>query len=1102
MSRFFIDRPIFAWVIAIVIMLAGGLAIGTLPVSQYPAIAPPSISITAIYPGASAQTLENTVTQIIEQQMKGLDHLEYLSSTSDSSGQVVVTLTFQQGTNPDIAQVQVQNKLQLATPLLPTQVQQQGLVVAKATRNFLLIMALYSQDGSHTNADLGDYIVSNMQDPLSRVTGVGDTQVFGGQYAMRIWLDPYKLNSFNLTTSDVKQAILAQNAQVSAGQVGAAPSVPGQQLNAVITAQSRLQTPEQFRGIVLKTNTDGSTVKLADVARVELGQDSYGFVSRFNGHPAAGFAIKLAPGANALNTAKAVKAEVAQLSAQFPPDVKVDFPVDTTPFVKISIEEVVKTLFEAVVLVFIVMFVFLQDWRATLIPTIAVPVVLLGTFGVLAVFGFSINTLTLFAMVLAIGLLVDDAIVVVENVERLMTQEGLGPKEAARRSMDEITGALIGIVLVLSAVFLPMAFFSGSTGVIYRQFSITIVSAMVLSVLVALILTPALCATLLKKHDEPRKKRGFFAWFNKTFDKGVHSYEGGLRRTLKGWIPAVVVYIVIVGVLAFFFIRLPTGFLPEEDQGSAYTLIQLPPGATFERTDAVVKQVEKHFLEDEKANVEGIFTVQGFSFAGSGQNAGIAFIHLKDWSQRKGAKNRAPAIAARAMGAFSGIRDALVFAVIPPAVQELGNSSGFDFELKDIGGVGHAKLAQAEGMLLGMASKEPGLVAVRPNGLPDVPQLKVDVDPPRATALGLSVSDINDVLSTAWGSSYVDQFIDRGRVKRIYVQGDAPFRSKPEDLDRWYVRGSTGALAPFSSFSTTSWVQGPAKLERYNGLPAMEIVGQPAPGQSTGAAIATMERLAKQLPPGVGYEWTGLTYEEQASGNQAPLLYGLSILVVFLCLAALYESWSVPLAVVLVIPLGIVGALLAATARGLTNDVYLQVGLLTTMGLASKNAILIVEFAEGAQREGKSAFDAAMEAARLRLRPILMTSLAFIAGVLPLAISTGAGSGSQNDIGTGVVGGMLSATVLAIFFVPLFFVLVNRVFKPKVVGMPDAPADRTEAPAAPQRPETAPGPRPEPPKAQTPPADPPAATAPDDAPDTADDATPPRRPVRRTKPGS
>ena len=1049
MSRFFIDRPIFAWVIAIIIMLVGGLAILTLPIAQYPNIAPPSVSITATYPGASAQTLENTVTQIIEQQMKGIDNLEYLSSTSDSSGAVTVTLTFAQGTNPDIAQVQVQNKLQLATPLLPTSVQQQGLVVAKATRNFLMILTLYSQSGQLTNADMGDYIVSNLQDPLSRVTGVGDTQVFGGQYAMRIWLDPYKLNSFALTTSDVKTAILAQNAQVAAGQIGGAPSPENQQLNAIITAQSRLQTPEQFRAIILKTNTDGSSVKLQDVARVELGQDSYGFISRYNGHPAAGFAIKLAPGANALTTAQAVKKRVANLAGAFPADVKYAFPVDTTPFVKLSIEEVVKTLFIAVILVFIVMYLFLQNWRATLIPTIAVPVVLLGTFGVLSIAHFSINTLTMFAMVLAIGLLVDDAIVVVENTERLMDEEGLSPKEAARKSMGEITGALVGIALVLTAVFLPMAFFGGSTGVIYRQFSITIVSAMVLSVIVALILTPALCATLLKpKTRKEGPQKGFFGWFNRHFDDGVRSYEKGLRRIIGAWIPSAIVYGLILALLVFLFIRLPTGFLPEEDQGSAYTLVQLAPGATFNRTTEVMKQVEHHFLVDEKANVDGLFTVQGFSFAGAGQNAGIAFLHMKDWSERKGAKNRAPALVQRASQSFSTIRDAQVFAVVPPAVQELGQASGFDFELKDTGGVGHDALNAAKGQLLGMAGKDPSLMAVRPNGLPDVPQLRFETDQTKATALGVSIADINDTLSTAFGSSYVDQFIDRGRVKRIYVQGDAPFRASPEDLNRWYVRGSSGALAPFSAFSTSQWTKGPSKLERYNGLPSAEIQGQAAAGVSSGAAMNTMEQLAKKLPKGVGYEWTGLSFEERNSGSQAPALYAISILVVFLCLAALYESWSVPVAVLLVIPLGIVGAVIAATLRGLNNDVYFQVGLLTTMGLAAKNAILIVEFAENAEREGKSPFDAVLEAARLRLRPILMTSLAFIAGVSPLAVSTGAGSGSQNDIGTGVIGGMLSGTFLAIFFVPLFFVLVQRVFKPK---RPDA--DRESAPDADPKPD-------------------------------------------------
>jgi HAE1 family hydrophobic/amphiphilic exporter-1/multidrug efflux pump len=1042
MSRFFIDRPIFAWVIAIVIMLAGALAILTLPVAQYPPIAPPAVTITATYPGASAQTLENTVTQVIEQQMKGLDHLEYISSTSDSSGQAQITLTFAQSANPDIAQVQVQNKLQLATPLLPQEVQQQGLTVAKAAKNFLLIVALYSETGQHTDSDLADIMVSKFQDPLSRVTGVGDTQVFGAQYAIRIWLNPFKLDSYALTTTDVQNAVLAQNAQIAAGQIGGAPQSKEQQLNAIVSAQSRLQTPEQFADIILKTNADGSTVHLKDVARVELGQDNYNTVARYNGHPAAGFVIKLAPGANALTTVSAVKARVSQLATTLPQDVKVAYPVDSTEFVKLSIRGVVETLFEAVILVFVVMYLFLQNWRATLIPTIAVPVVLLGTFGVLAIFGYSINTLTLFAMVLAIGLLVDDAIVVVENVERIMEEERLQPKEAARKSMDEITGALIGIALVLTAVFLPMAFFGGSTGVIYRQFSITIVSAMVLSVVVALVLTPALCATLLKAPtgEEHQTRRGFFGWFNRTFDRGVKSYEKGLRTIVAGWIPFALVYGAIVLVLALLFIRLPTGFLPDEDQGELITLFQLPAGATFNRTDKVARAIEHHFLSDEKSNIHGQFLVEGFSFAGASQNAGLAFSALSDWSERKGAKNRAPAIAQRAMGAFSQIRDAQVFTVIPPAVQELGNATGFDFELEDQAGVGHEVLSGAKGKLLGMAAQDHTLVAVRPNGLPDVPQLKVDVDQSHAAALGLSLGDVNDTLSTAWGGTYINDFIDRGRVKRVYMEGDAPYRSKPDDLNDWFVRGSTGTMAPFSSFSTTRWIFGPSRLERYNGLPSFEIQGQAAPGVSSGAAMDKMEALAKQLPKGVGYEWTGLSYEERLAGAQAPMLYALSVLVVFLCLAALYESWSVPVAVILVIPLGIVGAVLAATLRGLSNDVYFQVGLLTTMGLAAKNAILIVEFAEGAEREGKSPIEAAIEGAKLRLRPILMTSLAFIAGVFPLAISTGAGSGGQNDIGTGVVGGMLTATALAIFFVPLFFVLVRKFMGGSPVKAPDQPA--------------------------------------------------------------
>ncbi len=1037
MSRFFIDRPIFAWVLAIIVMLAGVLSILSLPVAQYPAIAPPSVGITAIYPGASAETLENTVTQVVEQQMKGLDGLRYISSTSDSSGQAAITVTFNQGTNPDIAQVQVQNKLQLATPLLPQEVQQQGLVVAKTARNFLLIVGLYSADDSHTNGDVSDYIVSKLQDPLSRVSGVGDSQIFGSQYAIRIWLNPQQLYSYGLVVGDVRAAVLAQNAQVSSGQIGAAPAPAGQQLNAIITAQTRLKTPEEFRGIIVKTNTDGSVVKLSDVSRVELGQDNYNVISRYNRHPAAGIALRLAPGANALKTADAIKARVKELSADFPPDIKYVFPIDSTPFVKISIEHVVETLIEAIVLVFIVMFLFLQNWRATLVPTIAVPVVLLGTFGVLALFGYSINTLTLFAMVLAIGLLVDDAIVVVENTQRVMEEEGLSPREAARKSMGEITGALIGIVLVLVAVFLPMAFFGGATGVIYRQFSVTIVSALVLSVIVALVLTPALCATLLKP-TKGRAKRGFFGWFNRTFDRGVRRYERGLKGMIGGWIFSVIAFAAICAVMVFLFVKLPTGFLPEEDQGSAFALVQLAPGATFERTLAVNKKVEDHFLNDEKDNVEGLFTVAGFSFGGAGQNAGLAFLQLKDWSERKKASAKAGAVAERALGALGSIRDAQVFTVIPPAVQELGQVNGFDFELKDNAAQGHDKTTAAMGQLLGMAATDPALAQVRPNGLPDVPQLKLDVDPARATALGLQIADVNATLSSAWGGSYINDFIDRGRVKRVYMQGDAPYRSSPSDLDRWFVRGATGTLAPFSAFSSSHWITGPSRLERYNGLPSAEIQGSAAPGVSTGAAMDAMERLAKKLPAGFGFEWTGLSYEERSSGGQAPMLYALSILVVFLALAALYESWSVPLAVVLVIPLGIVGALLAATLRGFQNDVYFQVGLLTTMGLAAKNAILIVEFAEGAEREGRSPLDAALEAARLRLRPILMTSLAFIAGVFPLAVSSGAGSGSQTDIGTGVIGGMLSGTILAIFFVPLFYVLVRRWLpsKPK-----DTPAD-------------------------------------------------------------
>ncbi len=1033
MARFFIDRPIFTWVIAIILMLAGILAIRTLPIAQFPTIAPPAVSITATYPGADAQTLENTTTQIIEQQMKGIDNLRYFSSSSSSNGIVTITLTFEQGTDPDIAQVQVQNKLQAATPLLPQEVQLQGIQVAKATANFLLFIGLYSEDGSHSDIDLADYAVSRLQDPMSRVNGVGDTQVFGAQYAMRIWVDPLKLNSYQLTMSDVTTAVRAQNAQVSAGQIGAQPAPKEQMLNATVSVQSRLTTPEQFAAINLKSSADGSVVRLGDVARVEIGAENYGASAKYNGKPAAGIGIKLAPGANALATVTAVQARVAEVAKQFPADVKVVYPYDTTPFVRLSVKQVVETLVEAVVLVFLVMFLFLQNFRATLIPTIAVPVVLLGTFAVMAVAGYSINTLTLFGMVLAIGLLVDDAIVVVENVERLITTEHLSPKEAARKSMDEITSALVGIALVLSAVFLPMAFFGGSTGVIYRQFSITIVAAMVLSIMVALILTPALCATILKPHD-PKKSEGngllarFFRWFNDKFERGQNKYEGGVKGMARGWKRSMLVYLLIAVGMSVLFMRLPTSFLPDEDQGMMLALVQGPSGSTSSRTEKALDAVRDHLMTAEKANVDGVFTVNGFSFAGSGQNSGIVFVRLKPWDERPGAENKAQTIAQRAMGTLSQFKDAMIFTIVPPAVPELGNATGFDMQLIDTGGIGHEKLVAARNMMMGMAMQDKRLVGVRPNSLDDAPQLKVDVDQNKARALGLDLADINSTIATAWGSSYINDFIDRGRVKRVYVQADEPYRMAPEDIDKFFVRGASGTMAPFSAFSTLNWVQAPSQLTRYNGQPAMELLGTAAPGYSSGDAIKAMEEIHAKLPPGTSYEWSGLSYEEQLSGGQAPALYALSLLIVFLCLAALYESWSVPVSVMLVVPLGVLGALLAAAITGLNNDIYLQVGLITTIGVSAKNAILIVEFAEERMREGMNAFDAAVAAARLRLRPILMTSLAFVFGVMPLAISTGAGAGGQNAIGRAVVGGMLSATILGIFFVPMFFVVVLRLF--------------------------------------------------------------------------
>jgi multidrug efflux pump len=1050
MARFFIDRPIFAWVIAIVIMLAGGLSILTLPVSQYPAIAPPTIAINAAYPGASAKTVEDSVTQVIEQKLTGLDNLLYMSSQSDSFGRATVTLTFDAGTDPDIAQVQTQNKLQLALPLLPLAVQQQGVQVVKSTRNFLMVIGFVSKDGSMSRVDLADFINSTVQEPLSRVTGVGEVQVFGAQYAMRIWLDPASLNNFKLTPGDVQAAVRAQNNQVSAGQLGGTPAVEGQGFTASITAQSRLQTVEEFEQILLRSSAQGGEVRLRDVARIEIGAENYGVVGRFNGQPAAGLGIKIAAGANALDTADAVRARVEQMKPYFPAGVETVVPFDTTPFVRISIMNVVETLVEAIILVFLVMYLFLQNFRATLIPTIAVPVVLLGTFGAMAAFGFSINTLTMFGLVLAIGLLVDDAIVVVENVERIMSEEGLSPKEATKKSMDQITGALVGIGLVLAAVFVPMAFFGGSTGVIYRQFSITIVSAMALSVLVAIIFTPALCATMLKPvekghhHGEGGWLSGFFGWFNRMFARNTERYESAVGKLLNRSLRYLAIYAAIIGVLVLLFARMPTAFLPEEDQGVMFTQIILPAGASQERTVEVLKKVEHQFLENEKDSVRSIFTAAGFSFAGQGQNMGLGFVGMKDWSERPEPEQDVKSVAGRAMAAFSQIREAMVFAFVPPAVLELGTSSGFNVQLQDRAGLGHDALVAARNQFLGMASQDKRLVGVRPNGQEDVAEYQLDIDHAKAGALGVSVADINETLATAWGGTYVNDFIDRGRIKKVYLQAGAEARMKPEDLAKWYVRNKDGAMVPLSAFTTAHWAYGSPRLERFNGQSSVELQGQAAPGLSSGDAMTAVEEIIAKLPVGIGYEWTGTSYEERRSGSQAPALYALSLLVVFLCLAALYESWSVPFSVMLVVPLGVLGALLAASGRGLSNDVYFQVALLATIGLSSKNAILIVEFAKlQMEKEGKDLISATLEAVRIRLRPILMTSLAFGLGVLPLAIASGAGSGSQNAVGTAVLGGTLAGTVLGLFFIPLFYVVIKRIFK----GTPQAEA---AAPAAPQ----------------------------------------------------
>ena len=1029
-SRFFVRRPVFAWVIAILIMLAGMLAIRSLPVAQYPDVAPPSIKISATYTGASAQTLENSVTQVIEQQLTGLDNLLYFTSTSSSDGSVSINVTFEQGTDPDTAQVQVQNKVQQAESRLPTEVQQSGITVEKSQSNFLLIMGVYDKTDTASSSDIADWLVSNMQDPLARVEGVGSLQVFGAEYAMRIWLDPAKLASYSLMPSDVQSAIEAQNVQVSAGKIGALPSSNAQQLTATVRAQSRLQTVDQFKNIIVKSQSNGAVVHISDVARVEMGSEDYTATAKLNGHPAAGMAVMLSPGANALNTATAVKDKIAEFKKSMPEGYDVAYPKDSTEFIKISVEDVIQTLFEAIILVVVVMYLFLQNIRATLIPALAVPVVLLGTFGVLALFGYSINTLTLFAMVLAIGLLVDDAIVVVENVERIMSEEGLSPREATRKSMGQIQGALVGIAMVLSAVFIPMAFFGGTTGAIYRQFSITIVSAMVLSVLVAMILTPALCATLLKPlhKGEHHGQKGFFGWFNRMFNRHAARYEAGVGKILHRSVRWMAMYVLLLGGMVFLFLRLPTSFLPLEDRGMFITSVQLPSGSTQQQTLKVVQKVENYFHTKEKDNVVSVFSTVGSGPGGNGQNVARMFVRLKDWDQRDSDTGSSFAIIERATKAFSHIKEARVFASSPPAISGLGSSAGFDMELQDHAGAGHDALMAARDKLLDLASKDPQLTRVRHNGLDDSPQLQVDIDQRKAQALGVSIDDINDTLQTAWGSSYVNDFMDRGRVKKVYVQSAAKYRMLPDDINRWYVRNNAGGMVPFSAFATSRWETGSPRLERYNGYSALEIVGEAAPGVSTGTAMNIMEKLVQQLPTGFGLEWTAMSYQERLSGAQAPALYALSLLVVFLCLAALYESWSVPFSVMLVVPLGVIGALLATWMRGLENDVYFQVGLLTVIGLSAKNAILIVEFANEMNAKGQDLLAATLYACRQRLRPILMTSLAFVFGVLPMATSSGAGSSSQHAVGTGVMGGMISATILAIYFVPLFFVLVRRRF--------------------------------------------------------------------------
>ncbi|MHA3052030.1 efflux RND transporter permease subunit [Acinetobacter sp. ANC 4640] len=1048
MARFFIHRPIFAWVIALVIMLAGVITLTQMPIAQYPTVAPPKITISAMYPGASAETVENTVTQVIEQQLNGLDGLRYISSQSAANGSVSIAVNFKQGVDPNMAQVQVQNKLQTATASLPQAVQRQGVTVKKSGASFLQVVAFYSPDDSLSGAYIKDYVNSHISEPLSRVAGVGEVQVFGGQYAMRIWLDPAKLTNYQLTPSDVSSAIQAQNTQVSVGQLGGSPAVNGQMINATVNAQSLLQTPEQFKNIILKNTTSGAQVRLGDVARVELGAEDYQYDTKYNGKAAGGVAIRLATGANALDTANNVQAALAKLRPNYPAGMKDTIAFDSTPFIKLSIENVVHTLVEAIVLVFIVMFLFLQNWRATIIPTLAVPVVVLGTFAIINLFGFSINTLTMFAMVLAIGLLVDDAIVVVENVERLMQQEHLDPVTATEKSMGQITGALIGITSVLTAVFIPMSFFSGTTGVIYRQFSITLVTAMVLSLIIALTFTPALCATILKQHDPDKAPSNnifarFFRGFNSGFDNLSQRYQNGVNRMTHNKVLSTTFYVLVIGLLGFLFKSLPTAFLPDEDQGVVMALVQLPTNASLERTGKTLDTMTDYFMNKEKSSVASVFSVAGFSFTGVGQNQGIQFVKLKDWSERKTPETQIGALVGRAMALNGMIKDAsMIFPLQLPSMPELGTSSGFDFMLKDVNGQGHAKLLEARNAILGMASQDKRLMAVRPNGMQDTSQYQIQIDQAKAGAMGISLSDINNTMSIAWGGSYVNDFLDHGRIKKVYVQGDAPNRMMPEDLNKWYVRNATGTMVPFSSFATGSWTYGSPRLERYNGVSSINIQGAPAPGVSSGEAIKAMQEIMQKLPAmglkGFDYEWTGLSLEEQDSGKQGPYLYALSLMIVFLCLAALYESWSVPFSVLLVVPLGVLGAL-ALTFVGLmilknpnlANNIYFQVAIIAVIGLSAKNAILIVEFAKELQEKGEDLFEATMHAAKLRLRPIIMTTLAFGFGVLPLAISTGAGAGSQHSVGYGVLGGVLSSTLLGIFFIPVFFVWIRSIFKYK-----------------------------------------------------------------------